>query len=208
MDIADINQVGHRIRALRTRCGLSLRQLAAKAGVTAGMISFIERGKSSPSITLLEKILSAVDMDLASFFGSPAHHAKGPLFKRENMVQLKDNERSYTCLFPNEDNFETEMLEELIVPAVRKPAFVSLKHDIAGYVLSGMLTVEIKNQDKKNARTGDSFYIKAGTEHRGYASGSVPVRLITCRQNIFEAQKHVLDRTETIKAEETHETYN
>ena len=49
-------EVAQRIPMLRKRCGLSIRQLAELSGVTAGMISCIERGKNSPSIATLQKI--------------------------------------------------------------------------------------------------------------------------------------------------------
>ncbi len=43
--------VGARLKAQRTKLGLTQRDLAGKAGVTNGMISMIEQNKHSPSRT-------------------------------------------------------------------------------------------------------------------------------------------------------------
>ena len=50
--------LGPRLQMLRKRCGTSIRQLARRAGVAPGIISCIERGKNSPSISTLQKILA------------------------------------------------------------------------------------------------------------------------------------------------------
>lgn len=64
------NTLGPRLRALRTRLGLSLRGLAERAGVTFGAVSQIENGHSSPSVGTLKKILAALDTTLGEFFAS------------------------------------------------------------------------------------------------------------------------------------------
>ncbi len=63
---------------LRQRSGLSIRELVKLSGVTAGMISCIERNKTSPSLTTLQKILSALDTDLAEFFSLKKETDDGP----------------------------------------------------------------------------------------------------------------------------------
>ena len=63
-------EYGKRVRILRNRSGYSIRRLADLSGVTASVISGIERGKISPSITTLRKILEALGTNLATFFSS------------------------------------------------------------------------------------------------------------------------------------------
>ena len=172
-------EVGQRLQILRKRCCLSIRQLATQCGVTASMISSIERGKSSPSIVTLQKILSGLGTDLLGFLSEEQNKEAGPVFKRENMQLIQDPERSYTVVFPKKDGIYLEMLDEQIHPAKKKPILEKLKCDIAGYVLSGNLVVEIKNRTAENLRPGDAFYIPSGTLHRGFAVGEEPVRLVT-----------------------------
>jgi transcriptional regulator with XRE-family HTH domain len=172
-------EVGRRIALLRKRSRLSLRQLEAASGVTAAMISYIERGRSSPSLGTLQKILSALGTDLGSFFAPQAADATGPVFPREQMQVVSDRERTYTMLLTRRPGIQLEMFDEELRPSAKRPDFESLKCDVAGYVLSGCLLLELKGQKKQTVRPGDAFYVPQGVAHRGYAQGEEPVRLIT-----------------------------
>ena len=172
-------EVGRRIQLLRKRSGMSVRQLAAQAGVAAGMISYVERGRASPSLATLQKLLTALGTDLGSFFGAPDGGGKGPVFLRQRMQVVSDRQRTYTMLLTRQPGIRMEMFDEELQPSRKKPAFETLGCDVAGYVLAGNLTLEIKNRKKELVRSGDAFYIAKGTAHRGYASGDDPVRLVT-----------------------------
>src|SRR5262249_14554047 len=74
---SDLNQrIAERVRELRARQGLSLEALASKSGVSRSMISVIERGESSPTAVVLEKLAAGLGVMLASLFDAPA--AAGP----------------------------------------------------------------------------------------------------------------------------------
>ena len=60
--------IGSALRGLRENRGLSARQLAADAGVSAAMISRIENGQVSPSISTLSALSKALDVPLVSLF--------------------------------------------------------------------------------------------------------------------------------------------
>lgn len=172
--------VGPRLTALRERCGWSLRELAKRSGVTAPMISFVERGKHSPSLAVLHKLLAALGADLGSFFGHAAADAgPGPVFARERMPWVRDQERHYTLVFPRRRGVAVELLDERLVPRRPRPPFETLRGDVAGYLLAGELILEIRGQARRIVRTGDAFYVPQGTEHRGYARGPAPARLVT-----------------------------
>jgi len=173
---ADIRQ---RLQSLRSRCGLSIRQLAEKSGVTAGMISCIERGKNSPSLATLQKIFASLGTDMASFFSDSQVKSDGPAYPREDMRSVSDGERSYTIVFPKSPSMHIEMLDEHNYPAKRRPPYEKLQCDVAGYVLSGRLVLDVKGKKKRTLRPGDAFYIPKGLEHRGYAEADEPARLIT-----------------------------
>jgi transcriptional regulator with XRE-family HTH domain len=57
--------VGHRIRALREARGLSLRDLAEKSGVSAPMLSQVERGETSPTLSVAGKIARGLGLSLS-----------------------------------------------------------------------------------------------------------------------------------------------
>lgn len=171
--------VGQRVQVLRKRCGLSIRQLAGLAQVTPGIISCIERGKSSPSITTLQKVLNAMGTDLAAFFAGGEDTQEGPVFLREYMRAISDGDRNYTIVFAKRPEIGVEMFDEHIYPAKRRPQFETLECDVAGYLISGSLVLEMKGDKKQTLRPGDAFYIPKGQEHRGFAAKDEPVRLIT-----------------------------
>src|SRR3954447_7393262 len=57
--------VGPRIRALRGAMGLSLRDLAERSGVSAPMLSQVERGETSPTLAVAAKIAAGLELTLS-----------------------------------------------------------------------------------------------------------------------------------------------
>jgi len=57
--------VGPRVRALREGMDLSLRDLAERSGVSAPMLSQVERGETSPTLTVATRIASGLELRLS-----------------------------------------------------------------------------------------------------------------------------------------------
>jgi XRE family transcriptional regulator, regulator of sulfur utilization len=57
--------VAARVRALREAMDLSLRDLAERSGVSAPMLSQVERGETSPTLTVAERIAAGLDLTLS-----------------------------------------------------------------------------------------------------------------------------------------------
>jgi transcriptional regulator with XRE-family HTH domain len=57
--------VGARVRALRDSMGLSLRDLAERSGVSAPMLSQVERGETSPTLAIAGRIATGLDLTLS-----------------------------------------------------------------------------------------------------------------------------------------------
>jgi transcriptional regulator with XRE-family HTH domain len=57
--------IGPRVRALREAGGLSLRDLAERSGVSAPMLSQVERGETSPTLAVAGKIAGGLDLRLS-----------------------------------------------------------------------------------------------------------------------------------------------
>jgi len=57
--------VGPRVRALREAMGLSLRDLAERSGVSAPMLSQVERGETSPTLASAAKIAAGLELTLS-----------------------------------------------------------------------------------------------------------------------------------------------
>src|SRR3954466_549791 len=57
--------VGARVRTLREAMDLSLRHLAERSGVSAPMLSQVERGDTSPTLAVAQKIAAGLDLTLS-----------------------------------------------------------------------------------------------------------------------------------------------
>src|SRR2546421_3777630 len=57
--------VGPRIRALREAMNLSLRDLGERTGVSAPMLSQVERGETSPTLTVASRIAAGLELSLS-----------------------------------------------------------------------------------------------------------------------------------------------
>src|SRR3989454_4940409 len=96
---SDLNQrIAERVRELRAAQGLSLDALASKSGVSRSMISLIERGESSPTAVVLEKLAAGLGVMLASLFDAPAaapRAPRGPVARRDDQPPGEDPAPGY-----------------------------------------------------------------------------------------------------------------
>src|SRR5256884_6562203 len=54
--------IGSRVRALREAMDLSLRELGERAGVSAPMLSQVERGETSPTLAVASRIAAGLGL--------------------------------------------------------------------------------------------------------------------------------------------------
>jgi transcriptional regulator with XRE-family HTH domain len=64
-DPLDPAVIGARVKALREASDLSLRDLAARSGVSAPMLSQVERGETSPTLTVASRIAAGLELRLS-----------------------------------------------------------------------------------------------------------------------------------------------
>jgi len=57
--------IGARVKALREASSLSLRELAVRSGVSAPMLSQVERGETSPTLTVATRIAAGLELRLS-----------------------------------------------------------------------------------------------------------------------------------------------
>jgi transcriptional regulator with XRE-family HTH domain len=57
--------IGARVKALRESADLSLRDLSDRSGVSAPMLSQVERGETSPTLTVAARIAAGLDLRLS-----------------------------------------------------------------------------------------------------------------------------------------------
>jgi len=92
------HRIAERVRDLRATQGLSLDTLASKSGVSRSMLSLIERGETSPTAVILEKLAAGLRVTLASLFDAPAVAAQapgGPVARRQDQQEWQDPASGY-----------------------------------------------------------------------------------------------------------------
>jgi transcriptional regulator with XRE-family HTH domain len=65
-------RVGRAVKQQREAAGLSLRTLAARSGISASMISDVERGAKSPTVTTVVRLARALGVDAAALIDGGA----------------------------------------------------------------------------------------------------------------------------------------
>ena len=61
-------QLGARIRYLRQQKNMSIETLALEAGINRNYLGDLERGARNPTVTVLNKIAMALDINLSTLF--------------------------------------------------------------------------------------------------------------------------------------------
>ncbi|OZI60873.1 helix-turn-helix domain-containing protein [Bordetella genomosp. 11] len=166
-DSAELLRIGSIARDLRKRAGLGLQALAERAGISAAMLSQIERGLSTPSLRSLRLLSEALEIPISRFFEQPAQ-ARPPSF----VVRM--NERRRLRLSP------TGVIKDLISPD--SPSWIEMyelrllpggssgndfhRHDgeKAGYVLEGQLQLML-GQETFVLNPGDAFRFPSIVPH-------------------------------------------
>lgn len=91
----DLNRrIAARVRQLRAARDLSLEALADRSGVSRSMISLVERGETSATAVVLEKLAAGLDVTLAALFEPEASRA-APLVRRADQAVWRDPESGY-----------------------------------------------------------------------------------------------------------------
>src|SRR5262245_17844322 len=97
--VSRLNQcIAERVRGLRAAQDLSLDALAERSGGSRSMISLVERGESSPTAVVLEKLAAGLGVTLASLFDEPAtadQAHNGPVARRDDQPQWQDPASGY-----------------------------------------------------------------------------------------------------------------
>ena len=91
-------RIAARVRELRAAQRLSLDALASKSGVSRSMISVIERGQSSPTAVVLEKLAIGLGTTLGGLFVAPTdldETPAGPVARREDQPEWQDPSSGY-----------------------------------------------------------------------------------------------------------------
>jgi transcriptional regulator with XRE-family HTH domain len=174
--------VGNRVRLLRKARGRSLKEVAVRAGLSAGFLSQIERGLSSASVRALARIADALDAGIADIFPSD----NGGDDVNRIVARVRDRRRI--------DMHQTGTIKELVTPFNQSPHLdiyiITLEpggssgadpyvHDgaEAGFVLDGGIELIVEGR-KFILGEGDSFRFNSNRPHQFRNAGDRTARAV------------------------------
>jgi transcriptional regulator with XRE-family HTH domain len=196
-------QIGEELRLRRRERGLSLRDLAARLGVSPSLISQIERGRANPSVSTLYSIVSELDVSLDELLfndrrqpdqsasataTSDAAHESGSERDRPLPIQRTATrkrirlasgviwERLTTVSEPGIEFLY--VIYEVGGASSPESAFQRHSGHEWGYVISGELHVTIGFDDEYILEPGDAISIDSRIPHRLANHGDTPVHAI------------------------------
>jgi transcriptional regulator with XRE-family HTH domain len=180
------SHIGPRLRAEREHLGLSLRELARRIGVSASLISQIERDKVNPSVSTLYSLVRELGLGMGDLFSADGDRpvrgvaAPSPLVTPETRALIElESGVTWERLTARPDP-SVEFLRVVYGPGSESCPDDSLLRHVGreyGYVVSGRLGVQI-GFERYELGPGDSISFDSSSPHRLWAIGDGPAEAI------------------------------
>jgi transcriptional regulator with XRE-family HTH domain len=187
----DAPDVGSRLRNLRHERGLSLRALAELCELSPNTISLIERGATSPSVSTLQRLATALGTPITSFF------AEEP--ERSSVILTRANER----IRSGSASVTLESLGYGLQDQTCDPFHVTLRAGATSgkqvmshigselvYCLEGAVDYEVAGEHY-HLKPGDSLLFRAELPHRWSNPNSKPAVFLMIMQASEERELRV-----------------
>ncbi|MDH3612238.1 MAG: cupin domain-containing protein [Gammaproteobacteria bacterium] len=172
-------EIGGRLKEIRTQLGMSQRHLARVSGVANATISQIEAGRLNPTVSMLKKVLDGFPMSMSEFFADDFEMADRMFYRAEELTEIADGGVSFLQVGANLRNKSIQLLKECYQPGAGTGKH-TIKHDgeECGIILRGRLEVTVADQTSV-LRAGDAYYFKSDQPHQFHNPGNEPCELIT-----------------------------
>jgi transcriptional regulator with XRE-family HTH domain len=108
--------VGPRVRALREAMDLSLRDLAQRSGVSAPMLSQVERGDTSPTLQVAARIAAGLELKLSQLLRLDEGGAVSVVRRSERRTGPAVAGHSYEILTPPLPGQRAELSRHVLAP--------------------------------------------------------------------------------------------
>ena len=165
--------IGKRIKIIRKKQKLTINEVATNAGVSNGLISRIENGRTIPSLPVLLELISALKIDASTFFKDIENSQSRKYIhiskKQQQLIEKEVEAEGFTYhhIFSKSLSaigFEAVILN--ITPNSKREKVVTDAWEFK-YIISGSCTYYI-GEDKIIVNKGDSLYFNGKTPHLPY----------------------------------------
>jgi transcriptional regulator with XRE-family HTH domain len=167
-----MEDLGLRLKTLRTERGMSQRKLAAAAGVSNATISLIEHGRTDPSMGLLKRVLECLGVSFAEFFAADGVGVDKVFYAHDELSEISNGPISYLQVGSDLSSSQLQILYESYRPGADTGRSM-LSHDAeeGGIILSGRLEVTVGEQVQVLS-AGDAYRFNSRQPHRFRNIGS------------------------------------
>ena len=177
--------IGREVRAYRRKQGFTVADLATLTGLSIGMLSKIENGNTSPSLTTLQLLANALSVPITSFFRRFEESREAVHTKAGNGVEMeRAGTRSghhYNLLGHIGANASGVIVEPYLITLTEKSdVFPTFQHD--GIETIYMLEGEVKYRHGDQAfllQPGDTLFFDADAPHGPEVLVKLPARYLS-----------------------------
>jgi DNA-binding transcriptional MerR regulator/mannose-6-phosphate isomerase-like protein (cupin superfamily) len=158
------DRVAGRLRSLRHRLRLSLRQVGERTGLSASHVSAVEKGYVRPSVASLLKLSQAYGVNILSFY-EPSAEPRRRLVPNgaAETIAMGDPGSSVALLTPHGSAIELHLFE--LAPGAHSGGFYRHEGDEFWYVIRGTLGVWLAD-DFFRLEASDCLSFASTDEHR------------------------------------------
>jgi len=161
-----MENIGGRLKEIRTQMGISQRELASRAGLTNGMISLIETNKASPTVASLIKVLNAIPMSVVDFFQSGETDVKKVFFDVDEQTDVGSNNVRLMLVGGKNAGGQIELIHETYPPGTDTGReMMSHEGEEGGFIVHGEIEVTI-GAETRLLKAGEAYFFDTKTPHR------------------------------------------
>ncbi len=177
--------IGREVRAFRRQHNITVADLAKTTGLSIGMLSKIENGVTSPSLTTLQTLANALSVPLTSFFRGfeeqrEAVHVKAGTGAKTGGRGTRAGHQ-YNLLGHIGSNASGVIVEPYLITLTEESdIFPEFQHDGMEFIYMLEGEVEYRHGDKTFIlQPGDSFFFDADAPHGPQTHLRLPARYLS-----------------------------
>jgi transcriptional regulator with XRE-family HTH domain len=172
-------QLGKRIKELRTQQNLTLETLADLSGVSRAMLSKIERGENNPTLVVVAKIAVALNLTLSRLVGVEERQPPVKVAKSQQLIFRDPDTGFERHMIPALEDGTVELIRHIIPVGQSSHSIAAHPHPTEKYLVveQGQVRVTL-GDDAYTLDEGDVFYFRADVPHTYANAGDVICRYI------------------------------
>jgi transcriptional regulator with XRE-family HTH domain len=161
-------RLGARVKELRRRRGLTLEDLAERAGVSRAMISKIERGEKNPTLVVAAKVAKGFGVTISELLGVEERR-EIVVIPRERRMTMRDPETGFErqLLSPTFGGRGVEFVRNVVPRGSTSGELPPHRRGVEEYVVveKGRLRASV-GREEHLLEAGDALYFEADVSHR------------------------------------------